>query len=218
MTDKLVTIIGSSYFESISALLERLEKYGNVSSTGVQAGYYVTSFAPSICLLAVVCLESYVMRVRYINKATTSEIDNLGVPAYLKKLYPDFPLETELFEIHIIRDVIAHNHLWEISFSWDDESEMVLQEINKLSSGDKKYKNESYVDAKNHRTRTLQLNLNPIKIDTSDVKKVLHIMWKVLLFLEMKNRSQCYVSHLNVIYNGKLLKFGNIIGLPETCT
>lgn len=139
MPDSLVTIVGGSYFEPISALLERLENYGHVPSNEVQSGYFVHGFATSICLLAVVCLESYVMRIRYLNKATQDEVDKVTVPAYLKGLYPDFPFESELTEIHILRDVIAHNHLWEISFSWDEEKGMILHAIEKWSSGGKKY-------------------------------------------------------------------------------
>lgn len=215
MNDSLVTIIGSSYFEPISVLLEKLAVYDRNSENEVQAGYYVNGYASSICLLAVVCLESYVMRVRYINKASQTQIDKVSVPAYLKSLYSDFPFEDELYEIHILRDILAHNHLWEVSFSWDDEKDMILHTASRWSSGDKKYKN--YVDVQNHVTRNLGLNVNPVKVGTSDVEKVLHTMWKVLLFLEGKNRNQCYVSHLSVRHKGKVKKFGEVIGLSETC-
>jgi len=40
MNDSLVTIVGSSYFEPISILLEKLEKHDNGSSNEVQSGYY----------------------------------------------------------------------------------------------------------------------------------------------------------------------------------
>jgi len=216
MTDSMVTIVGNSYFEPISVLLEKLEEYDNGSSGKVQSGYYVNGFACSICLLAVVCLESYVMRVRFINNATQNEIDKVPVPNYVGKLYPDFPLEKELIEIHIIRDLIAHNHLWEIFFFWDDEKGIMPQAIKKRSRGDAKYK--QFIDAKNNKTRNLGLNISPIKIDASDVTTVLHTMWNTLIFLEKKNRSQCYVSHLNVEHKGQMVKFGKVIGLPETCT
>jgi len=216
MKDSLVTIVGSSYFEPISVLLEKLNKYDKGSSNEVQAGYFVNGFASSICLLAVVCLESYVMRVRYINKASQNEVDKVSVPVYLKKLYQDFPFENELFEIHILRDTLAHNHLWEISYSWDDEKDMVLQSVNKSSSGDKKYK--QYVDTKTNVTKNLGLNINPIKVGSTDVNSVLQTVWKVLIFLENKNRNQCYVSRLHVKHKGKSMKFGEIVGMPETCT
>jgi hypothetical protein len=215
MNDSLVTIVGSSYFEPISALLEKLEEYDGGNSNEVQTGYYVNGFASAICILAVVCLESYVMRVRYINKATQEEIDKVSVPKYLKRLYQDFPFEDELFEIHILRDVLAHNHLWEISYSWDDENTMILGSVSKWSSGDNKYQN--YVDAANV-TKKLRLNVSPIKVGSNDAISVLQTMWKILIFLEKKNRNQCYVSHLQAVYKGKLTKIGEIVGMPETCS
>ena len=48
MKDSLVTIVGSSYFEPISVLLEKLNKYDKGSSNEVQAGYFVNGFASSI--------------------------------------------------------------------------------------------------------------------------------------------------------------------------
>ncbi len=216
MNDSLVTIVGSSYFEPISLLLERLEKYDKRISNEVQAGYYVNGFASAICILAVVCLESYVMRVRYMNKATQEEINEVSVPVYLRRLYQDFPYEDELFEIHILRDVLAHNHLWEVSYSWDDDQAMILRSVNKWSRGDNKY--QRYVDAETNLTKKLRLNVSPIKVGTSDVISVLQAMWKILIFLEGKNRDQCYVSHLHAVHKGKLRRFGEIVGMPETCT
>jgi len=216
MTDSLVTIVGSSYFEPISTLLEELEKYDKGNSNQVQSGYYVNGFASSICLLAVVCLESYVMRVRYINKASQNQIDRTPVAIYLMSLYSDFPYEKEVIEVHILRDVIAHNHLWEISYTWDDEESMKYGGANKRSSGDPKY--QQRVDSVNNITTTLGLNVSPIKVGSDDVKKVLQTVWKVLLFLEEKNRNQCYVSHLTATHKGELVKFGKIIGMEEICT
>ncbi|WP_031435091.1 hypothetical protein [Methylomarinum vadi] len=216
MNDSLVTILGSSYFEPISALLEKLEKHESNISNQVQSGYYEKGFAASICILSVVCLESYVMRVRYINSANQDHIDRTPVVSYLKSLYPDFPFENELLELHILRDLLAHNHLWEISYSFNEDDEMEISEVEKRSSGDKKYRQR--VDTENHVTKTLGLNVNPIKVGASDVKLVLQTMWKILLFLESKNRNQCYVSHLRAVYKGTLRQFGEIIGMPETCT
>lgn len=212
--NNLITII--SYFEPISTLLEKLEKYDREISSEVKSDYYVNGYASAICLLAVVCLESYSMRVRYINNASQKQIDRINVSKYLKLLYQDFPYEDELTEIFILRDVLAHNHLLEISYSWANEKDMILQEVNKRSKGDKKYR--QLVDIEKNVTKTLGLNVNPIKVGSTDVKIVLQTMWKVLLFLENKNINQCCVSQISAIHKGKIVKFGKIIGMPETCT
>lgn len=216
MKEKLITIVGSSYFEPISLLLEELEKHDKGSSNEVQSGYYVNGFASSVCILSVVCLESYVMRVRYINNASQKDIDRTPVPVYLKTLYQDFPYEDELNEIHIVRDVLAHNHLWEVDYSWDDEKGMVHDASTKRSSGDKKY--NQYVNTSTNITTKLSLNVSPIKINKSDAITIIQTVWNILLFLENKDRNLCYVSHLTAKHKNKMLKFGEIIGLPETCT
>ena len=93
---------------------------------------------------------------------------------------------------------------------------LVLHTVNKWSSGDNKY--QQYVDSSSNLTRNLRLNISPIKVGVSDAKMVLKTVWNILLFLENKNRNQCYVSHLSVKHRGKLVKFGEVIGMPETCT
>ena len=93
---------------------------------------------------------------------------------------------------------------------------MVLQAINKRSSGDTKY--QQYVDKRTNVTTTLGLNGNPIKVGSAEAYTVLKTVWNVLLFLENKNRQQCYVSHLSVKHKRKHMKFGEVIGMSETCT
>jgi hypothetical protein len=50
MKNKIVTIVGCSYFEPISLLLEELEKHNPSNSNEIQSGYYVNGFSSSICI------------------------------------------------------------------------------------------------------------------------------------------------------------------------
>ena len=215
MGNDLVTIIGDSYFEPICTLLERLEGFNEHEKSEVQSGFFVNGFSVSICLLAVACLESYVMRVRYVNKASQNDIDKVPVVRYLPKLYKDFPYRDDLNEIYILRDIVMHNHLWELGFTWNDDG-MKLTSADKKSSGDKKF--FANVDVNKRKTAKLGLSVNPIKVGKSEVFKVLRTMWKILIFLEKKDRNQCYVSAAHYRYKGKMTKFGEIVGMPETCT
>jgi len=152
-------------------------------------------------------LESYVMRVRYINR-DRFPIKRIPVADYLPQLYPDYQRSNELTEIFVVRDVIAHNHLWEIDFAWSEESVMTLLQAEKESTaGDEKYKK---VVNKQLRTNALDLNILPTKVDRTDVFKVFDIVWETLIFLESKNRNQCYVSHLYVRFNGQTKLFGEL--------
>jgi hypothetical protein len=205
--DQLVTIVGSSYFQPITDLLARLVGQPKPASSEVQTSVHENGYCASLVLLLVTMLESYLMRVRYINR-DRFPIERIPVSDYLRQLYPDYRRSNELTEIFVVRDVIAHNHLWEIDFAWSEESVMALLQAEKESTaGDKKYKK---VVNKQRRTNALDLNILPTKVDRTDVFKVFDIVWETLIFLERKNRNQCYVSHLYVRFNGQTKLFGEL--------
>jgi len=216
LNHEIVTIIGSSYFEAISALLEKLERHESRASSGFQAGYYENGFAASICILSVVALESYVMRARYINNAEGRDLDRMAVSDYLKRIYQDFPYGDEIKEVFVVRDLLAHNHLWEVELELHEAEGMKEKNIKRRSSGDKKY--VFCVENDTAKTKVLGLNANPIKVDAEDARTTLKVMWRTLLFLEEKNRNQCYVSHLHVTHKGRQVQMGRLVGLEETCT
>jgi hypothetical protein len=206
---QLVTIIGSDYFEPIADLLDKLLSLSTQDPNEVKASNREVGYSASVIVLLVLLLESYAMRVRYINR-TTIPIKKTPVHQYLKSLYSDFDMTHEVKEVFIVRDVIAHNHLWEIEFTWEDESEMKLLKAEKeASSGDDKYRD--HVDVSSRKTTTLGLNVVPVKIGKRDVYEVFQTVWKTLLFLENKDRNQCYVSHLYVKYRGNTVKFGDLL-------
>lgn len=166
-------------------------------------------------MLAVACLESYTMRVRYVKKATQDEIDKEPVAKYLPKIFPNFPYTSELIEIYIVRDVVTHNHLWEIDFDWSNEGMNLVSSTNR-SSGDAKFK--AQVDLIKRQTKKLALNINPIKIGKADAILVLQTMWRILAFIQKQDLQLCSVTSHHYKYHGGLVRFGEIIGLPETCT
>lgn len=88
---------------------------------------------------------------------------------------------------------------------------MVLHGAVKDSAfGDKKYSER--VNPENRRTKALGLSVVPTRVDRRDVKKVFETIWKTLLFLEQNNRDQCPISHIQVRFRGKTVRFGDLIG------
>lgn len=204
--NEIVTIIGSSYFEPISLLLERLrDSYENNNSVGVKQNGY----AASACLLSVVCLESYVMRCRYINSASGDDLKSTPVNKYIKKLYCDFPHFDKTTELFVIRDVLAHNHLLNLPISRNNEGEFKIEETVRISTGDKKFSDSVHLEKE--QTKILGINTNPINIGYKDASIVLKAVWEILLFLENKDKNQCYVSHLWVKHKGTQILFGKLI-------
>ena len=214
--NEMVTIVGSSYFDPISTLLEELKKHYKGHESEVQAGCYINGYAASICLLSVVCLESYVMRTRYIQGATGDELNKIPVTKYLQKTYSDYPYLDETNEVFVVRDLLAHNHLLKVSFDRDETGSMKKNGLNRVSSGDNKFSANVCIDTE--KTLKLGLNTSPILVGYNDALTILQTVWKNLIFLEGKNRNQCYVSHLYVKYQGEHVPFGEVLGMPETCT
>jgi hypothetical protein len=209
LDDSLVSIVGSSYFQPIANLLDRLLSRPKPMASDVQTSRNENGLACAISLLAVVCFESFAMRARYINRGVPAAQKRAALD-FLRALYPQFPNIDEVTEIFVLRDIIAHNHLWEIGFSWDAQPAMTLKSASKDPiSGDQKY--SLHVDISTRKTKLLQLNAVPVKVDRSDASKLLKVVWNALLFLEHQDRNQCYVSHLPVVFAGKSMRFGRVV-------
>lgn len=155
------------------------------------------------------------MRVRFVQKANQKDIDRSPVTNYLPNLYQNFPYVNEIMEIYILRDIIIHNHLWEMEFTWENNGISVTTAKNR-STGDTKYSQS--VDVNTRQTKVLGLTVNPIKVGKLQVTSILQAVWKILLFLEQQDRNQCYVSAAHSRYKGKMVRFGEVIGMSETCT
>jgi len=126
--------------------------------------------------------------------------------------YPRLKHKKAIIDVYVLRDVIFHNHVWEIDYEWGDGSGMALQQAVKDSlSGDKKYVDR--VNPKTRKTKALKLNVVPIRVDRTDVLKVFQTIWKTLMVFEKEDRMICYVSHLPVRYKGKSILFSGLADL-----
>jgi hypothetical protein len=203
-----VSILGSSYLEPIADLLDRWLSHPSHRPNAVQSGYYEYGYAASIILLLLAMFESYVVRVRYIQRSSVPATLRTAIEVLLH-LYPRLRHRKALIDIYVARDAIFHNHLWEIEYSWGGSPAMVLHgAVKDPAFGDKKYMTR--VNPVTRRTKALGICVVPTRVDRRDVKKVFETVWKTLLFLEQKNRYQCSVSHLHVPFRGETVLFGDL--------
>jgi len=210
----LVSIIGAAYLQPIAELLDTLfSKPSRKSINQVQTSESENGYSTAICLLMVACFESYSMRARYLNRNTPIANDpaNRHALKFLHALYPTFRCFTALTEVYVLRDCIIHNHLWEIDYYWNDLTPMALTSAKKAPfSGDKK-RYPQCVDGRTRRTINLKLHVVPIRVDRTDVLKVLDTVWQGLQFLEQQNLNQCQVSEWTVGFRGKHVFFVDLI-------
>jgi hypothetical protein len=199
-----ITVIGSSYFAPIADLLNNLLKRSSGKINELQASNLENGYSVSVCILLVACFESYVRSDFYFRKENQKNILE-----FIKKYYLDFPYLNEITECYIVRDLILHNHIWEIEHSYY-ELNIINSDLTPFS-GDKKFKKN--IDEINMVTNKLKLNINPIRINRKDVKKVFQFIWESLLFLSNNKDSHIQLFYLPVYFDGKILKFNEVYNI-----
>lgn len=201
-TNKLLSIVGGDYFYPIALLLEKLFSLNSpqVNEDSVQAPHIENGFSAAICILLVVTLESYLARHSAIEEPDKSKSrkDSGNFKDFFRNKWANFNYIKELDEIYALRDCLVHNHLHELEYN---NLTMRKQGSEKyVRSGNQKYPH--HVDSTTSKTKILRLNVNPIRVDREDVKKVLKVVWNTLSFLEEKTNEKIKVSHLMVISEG----------------
>lgn len=167
----------------MSGLLKRsYQKPDRVSSN-----YYEGGYAAAIIVLLAAIVESFVQRDRYFYKPTTKTVTpSAKVSDYMKTVY-GYRRCSYLQELFEVRNAIAHNHIWEIDFSIP-------------RTGGRRHKGSSLVTGTHHlkepprantrvpRTRRLRLNLQPQRLDRTDVVKVFSEVLHILIFCNCSGR------------------------------
>lgn len=184
MSENIITVAGSSYFQPISDLVERLLQRERRKVVAGRVGYPENGYALSIVLLLVVALESYVGRVSYLQREEPKVGKKKGtsVPDYIASLRKSFGMQKSLTEVFVLRDVIAHSHVWELTVSDHAVHGQVLRAAALLPGyGDYKYK--VVINPRTRRSSVLGLNLVPSAVGIREVHKVFTVVWRTLEFL-----------------------------------
>lgn len=206
--DKLVTVLGSAYFQPIADLVERLAKSKPIRPTRVKSTQEESGYSAACVLLLIAMFESYASRVRFAQAGVVRNKDRSAVDIVLS-VFPKLRYRKALQDVYVLRDLLMHGHLWEIDYEWGGSASMKLEEAKLHSAyGDEKFRKR--VNMQTHRTKALRLSVFPSRIDRRDLLKVFQTVWKTLLLLENQDRFQCYVSHLHVRYKGNSVLFSSL--------
>jgi len=207
--EKLVSVIGNAYFQPIATLVEALLQESEPASDELKTTSREYGYSASICILSVVCLESWAMRLRVFNQTHPAAKERTALE-FLVKLHPALPLQDELREAVVLRDTLVHNHVWEIDFSWDSTYRRTVDQATLAPGfGDRKY--AASVDIATRMTRNLALNVVPLKVDRNDVRKVIDTVWTVLKYLEANDPNAGYLSHFALKFGGRKAYFNDVV-------
>jgi hypothetical protein len=167
----------------------------------VQASKSENGYASAISLLGAVVIESVCNRARYISK----DIDRKGAVETLRSL-AGHELAADIEEIFVLRDVIAHNHLWEAEIADDETRGLALTSARRRQGyGDEKF--SRVVDQVSRRTKRLKLDIFPNRIHRGTALQVIRKVAEVFRSLREKDATLVGGADPLVIWANKPLPF-----------
>lgn len=203
-----ISCIGISFIEPILDLYTKLKSFRFSGHSKTQVSSIENGYSVSIVVLSILLIESVLNRVRYLEK------DKRGNLKFFDAKFNNAQLSTKLYEIYVLRDLIVHNHIWRISYEFDQNYNEVRIYQKLLEGYGDKRPDKKYIDYVNKRekcTKKLKLNINPLKVNTKDVIKVFGVMKELFGFLEQQNKAYFPLSHSHFKYDSEYLTFYEII-------
>ncbi len=196
-----ISVFGGALVEPVATLLDRLFATPHPGTTDVQTGARENGYAISTCLLLVVMLESFIARARMITEKTSLRQTRQPL-TFLRSAYPQCPFLGDVDELFVIRDAIAHNHIWHVQLATGRGRQMkVLQRYLDTASGDHKW--QAAVDPDTGTTRSLKLKVQPTMIDRYDVAVVLDTVLATLGFINDQEGGRLGIQSLRGDFLGE---------------
>lgn len=214
MQGRLITVVGSGYFQPILDLAERLLQRPRADVRASRVGNRENGYALSIVLLSVVMFESLIGRVSYLQRECgqqgNAKARNTPIPTYISKLRKSFTLEKSLTEVFVLRDAIAHGHVWTMEVSSHETHGQVLRS----AILDPQYGNEQFkrrVHPRTRRTLALGLHVVPTAIGRDEAIKVLDVIHRTLTFLARSRLIEPNAFNHHGRFRGRPFEFWSVI-------
>lgn len=196
-----VSVLFAALLQPIVDLFDLMEQKAPKGPNEVQASRAENGYAASIAILTALVIESVCNRVRYVR----GDAARKGAVQTLRELQAG-GLADDVEELFVLRDVIAHNHVWEATIADDDTKGLVLVSATKRPGyGDDKF--NQTVDLKTRQTRRLHLDVFPNRIHRQTAIVVLQKCVEVLRFLEDKDIRFVGSTDPHVIWRSRPVAF-----------
>lgn len=159
-------------------------------------------------------MESLIQRDRYfhrLEKPTSKPSNNAS--EYSKSIlrYRMYGHLEELFEV---RNSVAHNHLWEIEFATPPEGGRQHKRT-QVVAGTHRLRTVPPLTTRIPRTQRLHQNLQPCRLDRTDVAKALAASLHFLAFLSKRGYRPVDLTTETVVFKGKRLPFSDLLSKVE---
>jgi hypothetical protein len=186
--------------QPIADLCEQLLRLPFGQPNEVQASPRENGYAVSIVALTAFLVEGACGRARYVAglkqkrySVATETLSEFGAS----------DLADRVEEIFVVRDAVAHGHLWTARVSPDVR--FTRQPTQLPGYGDGKFK--KIVDLDSRTTRQLKLDVFPTRVDRRTAIAVIKESAQALKFLESIDRNFVYLTPQQVKFEGNLVPF-----------
>ena len=205
-----ISVIGLQLYQPIADLIGKLLARPYQKPDRISSNYFEGGYAAAIILLLAATVESLVQRDRYFyNRTAPTKKPSTKVHEYMKFVHR-YRRHAHLEELFEIRNAVTHNHLWEIQYATP-------------AVGGRRHKGSSLVPnthrlrtppvagARVPRTKRLRINLQPDRLDRTDVEKALAASLHLLEFLSQKGYERVRLTTHRVSLGGKLISFSELL-------
>lgn len=204
----MITVVGSAYHQPIADLIAKLDARMAGASGGYRVGHFENGYCASIIMLVVLAFESYVTRVSYLRFRSHQESrgQGIGALAYLKSVVDaGFPHGDALADVYIVRDSLAHAHLWSVDYVIrHDRTDVTRRELFK-GYGNKNM--ATHVDLTTGVTKHLGLRVLPTSVGVKEAAAVFKVIAETLDYLVKAGMIEQPAVRGQVSYGGKLMQF-----------
>ncbi|WP_421955778.1 hypothetical protein [Polaromonas sp.] len=207
----IITIVGGAFHQPIADLIGRLAARHPKPAESYSAGYFENGYCASIAILLVLAFESYVSRISYLRMRALGESRKsapISTHEYIKRIAPSFPLLEELQDIYVVRDGLAHGHLWSVDYVLRSKGTDVIGRGLFEGFGDNKMRTR--VDLETGKTRFLGINVLPTSIGLKDAAMIFRVIALSLDHLVKVGLIEQPAVRGHVRYDGRTLQFWSL--------
>jgi len=208
--EKIISVIGTQFYQPIADLISKLIVHPYSKPDRVGSNYYEGGYAASVILLLAASVESLIQRDRYFYRIANPGSKASNVVGEYAKAILKYRRHGYLGELFEVRNSIAHNHIWEIEFAIPPAGGR-QHKRSQVVSGTHRLSEVPPPTTRIPRTQRLRLNLQPGRLDRTDVAKAFSACLHFLTYLSKRGQRPISLTTETVAFKGKRLPFSSLL-------
>ncbi len=218
----IYSVLIDAWLIPIGILWNELSKSKMRTANEVQTSAPENGNSSAIIVLSIHLLESALHRTFCVLKDTTKLRDAKENGRSMSKFFKnqftiaDFSNENEravycdeLMELFAIRNALAHNHIWKATIEHKESELSFVGGPEMLGYSSKDF--DARYDRTTRKTKRLGLNIFPRRVDREDARITIITVYKILRFLENKNKDFISTAPLRIRIGNRRISLEDFI-------